>query len=292
MKWEGSVASPKGLSSARIAGLGGIIAVMLAVIGLMSDATTLWGNSAVRRVLTIILPYAGVALAIALALVAFRESKRRQDIEAQLHSDQLIALGIWRRLVRVLSAGSSLTHVAEVETSRLQPLFDELAKLLPANFGAHHKFSVARPNADGSFTLLATRGMDPAAVAAIEAQASWHSGHSFYAVLLNHPARPEFSLFDISDSAYIDTRTARNAPTRASSSRSHFLIALRDDDIYQALPRNTLGIVSVGVPKSISFDISQQAEFYHRLLPAAKAIEALLVATSIADRSLSASDDP
>ncbi len=264
----------------NLARFSGVVAVVLAIVGVLSDTTSLLANKGFKRLVSRSMPYALLLVCLVLVFLLSRETRRRQTAEVEL-SRRLELLGsTWKRLVRVLGAGSSLTAVASVQPERIQPLFDELAAYLSETLGSHQKYSVALPNLDGTFSLLATRGMDPASVSAIERDASWVTGRSFYASLLNDPQNSECKLFVISDTSYVDTRSAQNAATRQTSSGSHFLIALRDPDIYKGLPKNTIGIVSIGIPKGV--DVSSSIDsLFRRVEPVARAIESLLLAFSL-----------
>ena len=58
-------------------------------------------------------------------------------------------------------------------------------------------------------------------------------------------------------------------------------MAARDSDLYAQLPRATLVIVSVGVPKAVDLAERDQAELYARLRPVLKAIELYLLAAAV-----------
>lgn len=275
------------------------ITLLLSVLGILADTTTIITNQDLKSFLSKLYPYAIVVATLAFASLSvfywwrarrYSEELRRSleggerdrlTHETQLRERQSLEFALLRRLCRVVGSGTPVTSLPDIPESHIQSLFDELVGALPPDFESHHKFSVARPNADGTFSLIAARGMDPAAIASIEQRASWATGRSFYASLLNDANKAEWRIFPTSDTSYVDTRSAGNSVSRPTSSSSHFLLALRDEDLYVNLPKQTLALVSVGIPKRIGIPSAEDGEeLFKSVLPVAKAIEVLLLAES------------
>ncbi len=282
--------------------------LIVALLGILADTTSLVTNEVARDVLSRAYPYAIVTSTVLFAFFAGRYwmqaralstdlqvaidsleqlrvdseanlTKRETELREQLESRRGLEIALLRRLVRVVGSNASISALPAVSESRIQSLFDELVGALPPYFENHHKFSVARPNPDGSFSLLASRGMDPTAISSIEKRASWTTGRSFYASLLTDPTRAEWRIYSTSDTAYVDTRAAGDSASRPTSSSRHFLLALRDEDLYSKLPKHTLALVSVGIPKRLdALTEAQGLELFRSVLPVAKAIEVLLLA--------------
>lgn len=263
-----------------------VSALMISGLGILADTTSIITNQSVKKALSAVYPYMIVLATLTFALLAvvywWRARRLAGELvaaAARIDDAYALEIALFRRLCRVIGSNLQIETVPSVPESRIQPLFDELLGALPSYFESHHKFSVARPNEDGSFTLLAARGMDPAAISSIERRASWLTGRSFYAALLNAPGRAEWRIYSTEDTSYVDTRAAGDSAARPTSSSSHFILALRDEDLYARLPKHTLALVSVGIPKRVGVPTDAQGEeLFRSVLPVAKAVEALLLA--------------
>jgi hypothetical protein len=267
-----------------------VIAAAVVVLGVVADLLGLLNDSVqlipvVGSALAAAQPFASliatgllIAAVVALAVILMRE--RRQGTAALQRSRTL-----WDRLVRVAAANRSPTAIAQVEDERLGPLLDSLAAALPRTFGEHYKFSVVTVDKHGRFHFLASRGMDPAAVTKIERDASLGARRSFYASLLLDPTEHAHKIYASTDSAYVDTRSARTSATRASSSSHHLLIPIRDVDLYAHLPQNTLGIVSIGIPKGFRVDDEVEEQLVAAVMPVVRAIEVILLVDTLARSS-------
>ena len=189
-------------------------------------------------------------------------------------------MSLWKRFVRTWRALTLDELPNPSARDALEPLLDELAKRLPGN-GAHYKFAIAMPSPDGSFKILAERGMDPTSVFTIEREANWKEKRSFFANALDLLDRP-FAVYSTGTANYLDIQKPQGSGSRPTSSGSHFIVAIKHTLYYHQMPRNTLALVSIGIPKGQDVPEAGQEALYNSIYPVLKGIEGMLLGYRVA----------
>lgn len=273
--------------------VGRVVKLLLAsqaivVVGLLADVTQLAGTGAFESVVSgRALRWVFVALSVALVLLLVRavvragqEAAALRDqivrVQKNLERERKCELSLTRRFGRIMQAILLDDIRAPSERDILEPLLNELSRRL-VDGGISYKLGVVRPNEDGTFSMLAERGMDPTSIDALERRANWKGRESFFADVVNSDDDSQYFVFQSGTGNYLDLQKEKGRGERPTSSRFHFIVPLRDPLVYTDFPRGCIGLVSVGVPREASFLPAQQRELYDLISPVVRCIEVALL---------------
>jgi hypothetical protein len=267
-----------------------VVGQVVLFIGLVADVTTILTSGWFKTVLSAdVIWWSSYILNLVLTCLVIyifrRASKQEGSFRAMVKGEQgrlerlkAYDVSLWKRFTRTFRSIALKDLPTPSTRDALEPLLDELAKRLPDN-GAHYKLAIARPNPDGTFKILAERGMDPATVFTIEQMANWKEKRSFFANVLDldRDDETQYALYYTGETNYLDIQKAAGTGNRPSSSGSHFIVAIKQSTYYHNLPKHVLALVSVGIPKGREIKEDEQEVFYQNLYPIIKGIEAILL---------------
>lgn len=219
----------------------------------------------------------GVNVLLLLTLLFFLQNKSSSEkYTADLNSS------LWRRTIRTLRSIMLPDLPTPQKRDALDPILDELAKRLP-NYGKNYKMAIAQPSANGKFKIIAARGMDPGSITKIEQRSDWKENKSFFSNALSLDDNKNFARYKTGGTNYVNIQNPKADRTSASTSSSHFLIAIKSTNYYNIFPGNTLAILSIGIPLEFDFDESQENSFYMNIYPVTKSIEGILLSYQIVE---------
>jgi len=249
-----------------------VVGQLVLLIGLAADLTTIvtsawfrklrswdifkWSSYILNIVLTVVLIY--VFYKILMQQGAFRDVltiEHEKLSRLQTHDTRL-----WKRFIRTWRSLALEDVPNPSKRDALEPLLDELAQRLPNN-GVHYKLAIAVPREDGTFKILAERGMDPSSVHTIEQKANWKEKRSFFANALEL-TDPRYAIYETGSTNYLDIQRPEGDGRRQTAAGSHFIVAIKNANHYSRLPKQTLALVSVGVPKGQEIDQNDAEAFY------------------------------
>lgn len=272
-----------------------VVGQVLLVIGLIADLTSIFSSTWFTRLfnfnsvrwLSLILNFILTGVLIRLHRDALRTgASLRSDIENLADQNEQArrrGIGLWKRFIRTFRAIALQGVPKPAQRDALEPLLDELAKRLPGN-GAHYKLAIARPTPDGSFRIIAERGMDPSSVFNIERMANWKEKRSFFANAFDLPEASKFAVYRTADTNYLDIQSPHGSGARPTSAGSHFIAAIKQPAYEDLAPRATLALVSVGIPKGAEIPHAELEGFYHEIYPVLKGIEGILLGYLISEK--------
>jgi len=255
-----------------------VFIVIIGFISLISDLTQIlesdWFKGLMSLNIVKGLPYfLNFLLAIFVIYLYIQLKEEYVKLSNALKSECKLSISLWRRYVRTLRSITLKTIATPNTRDALEPLLDELAKKLPEN-AVDFKIALAKPYADGSFKILAERGMDPASVYSIEQKSNWKEKKSFFSngVYLNEES--PYGKYESGELNYSNIQRK----TGVGTSSSHFVIAIKDP-VYPGptFPENVLGVVSIGIPKKHDFSKDENELFYDKIFSSIKSIESMLL---------------
>ena len=134
------------------------------IIGLITDLSTFfssaWYQKIVSSKIMMLIPYLISFLLLCLVIYEFNVLKRKTK---EIGNYFNLRNKHWERMVRTLRAIILVNLKTPSIKDALDPILDELSKRLP-EYGLNFKMSIAVPYENGSFKIIASRGMDPASI--------------------------------------------------------------------------------------------------------------------------------
>lgn len=246
----------------------------LSLLGLVADLATISSSGWIQTIVSSkgakYFPYILIVVMAVTLLYMYRQLVRRA---AEVEDTRALSTSLMKRTVRILRAIFVDDLPTPLIRDALDPLLDELAKRLPDS-GTGFKISIAAPNIDGTFEILASRGTDPASVHLLESRSNWKLQRSFFSdSLLLDEDKPYF-VFTAGGVNYVNIQR----PTGIGTSKQHFAVVIKNHR-YNAgqYPHNSLAVVSIGIPPKFRLSDAEASALYKKIYPAILAMEAVLL---------------
>lgn len=251
------------------------------IIGLITDLTAIftsnWFDKVVSSNIVLSLPYITSFALLCLVIYEFKVLKKKTN---EINRYYILRNKHWERMIRIFR--SILLDNLNTPTIKdtLDPLLDELSKRLPEH-GVDFKMSIAIPLNDGSFSIIASRGMDPASIQIIEQRSNWKERKSFFSNGLSLDEDQPFAKYASGTGNYENIQR----PTGVGNSKSHFVIAIKNSGYKKELfPEHTLAVLSIGIPIKHSLKDNENEAFYNNIYPIIKTIEAILLLNLLTEK--------
>jgi hypothetical protein len=272
-----------------------VIGQVLMLIGLTADMTTIVTSAWFVRLRSFgLFRLSSYALNLALTGVViyiFKTASAHESAlqtmirneEAKLSNLIVHDMSLWKRFIRTWRSLALEELPNPSKRDALEPLLDELTKRLPDN-GADYKLAIAKPEANGTFKILADRGMDPSTVFTIQQKANWKEKRSLFSNVLES-GDAKYATFPSGSTNYLDIQDKVGVGQRPTSSASHFIVPIRHDIYYHKLPKQTLALVSIGIPKGREIQGDQEQALFQAIYPIIKGIEGVLLGCALVERA-------